>query len=63
MNIEHKKTIEILKWFEALNQIPRRSKNEEQVGKWLMNWANENNFNAKKDDAGNVLVDIPASPG
>jgi len=63
MNIEHKKTIEILKWFEALNQIPRRSKNEEQVGKWLMNWANENNFNAKKDEAGNVLVDIPASPG
>lgn len=63
MKTEHNKTIEILKWFEALSRIPRASKNEEQVGQWLMNWAKENRFDAIKDKAGNVLIKVPASPG
>lgn len=63
MKTEHKKTIEILKWFEALSRIPRASKNEEQVGRWLMDWAKENRFEAIKDKAGNVSIKVPASPG
>jgi dipeptidase D len=63
MTIEHPKTVEILKWFEAFAQIPRCSKNEEQIGKWLMDWAEENRLEAKLDKAGNVLIKVPASPG
>ncbi|MCP5105168.1 MAG: aminoacyl-histidine dipeptidase [bacterium] len=63
MNIEHQKTIEVLKWFEELNKIPRGSKNEAQIGRWLMDWAKENRFNAQQDETGNVVITVPASPG
>lgn len=63
MTIEHGKTVEILKWFEAVNQIPRCSKNEKQIGQWLMNWANDNGLEGKQDNIGNVTIKVPASPG
>ncbi|UCH94299.1 MAG: aminoacyl-histidine dipeptidase [Candidatus Aminicenantes bacterium] len=63
MNIEHKKTVEILKWFEEINKIPRCSKNEKQMGQWLMDWAKTNNFSARQDNAGNVVIKVPGSPG
>jgi dipeptidase D len=63
MNTEHKKTAEILKWFERLSQIPRPSKEEERIGQWLMEWARENRFEAVQDKAGNVMIKVPASPG
>jgi len=63
MNIKHKKTNDILKWFEEINTNPRCSKHEEKIGRWLMNWADANGFSAKKDDAGNIVIQVPASPG
>lgn len=63
MNIEHKKTVEILKWFEEINKIPRCSKNEDQIGQWLMDWARTNNFPASQDRVGNVVIKIPGSTG
>ena len=63
MNIEHKKTVDILKWFEELSKIPRCSRNEEQIGQWLMDWAKNNNFAANQDNAGNVVIKVPGSPG
>ena len=63
MKIEHEKTMEILKWFEEISKIPRCSKNEEKICKWLMDWARENQFESKMDPTGNVLIKIPASPG
>ena len=63
MNIEHKKTNEILKWFEEINKIPRCSKKEKQIGQWLMDWAKTNKFTARQDDAGNVVIKVPGSPG
>ncbi len=63
MTIEHQKTVEILKWFEAINKIPRCSKNEKAIGQWLMNWAASNSLAAKQDKTGNVLIKVPSSPG
>jgi dipeptidase D len=63
MDIEHKKTVEILKWFEEINKNPRCSKNEEQIGQWLMDWAKNHDFEARQDNVGNVLIKVPASPG
>lgn len=63
MNVEHEKTREILKWFEEVSKIPRCSKHEEKICQWLLDWANENDFQATKDKVGNVLIKVPASSG
>lgn len=63
MRFEHAKTNDILKWFEEITKIPRCSKHEEKIAMWLMNWAKENNFEAKKDKVGNLVIKVPASPG
>ncbi len=63
MNIEHRKTSEILMWFETISKIPRASKHEQAIGKWLMDWAKENHFEAKQDTVGNVSIKVPAYPG
>ena len=63
MTMKHQKTGEILKWFEAINKIPRCSKNEQAIGQWLMKWAGSNNLAAKQDKTGNIVIDVPSSPG
>lgn len=60
---QQQKTIEILSWFEKINKIPRGSKNEEQIGQWLLAWAADEHFEALRDPAGNVLIRVPGSPG
>jgi|GEM_PF-6783269 len=40
----HPKTQEILKTFEEINKIPRRSKNEEKLALWLLEWARNHNL-------------------
>lgn len=59
----HPKTLEILKMFEEINKIPRRSKNEEKLALWLMEWAKNHNFEAKTDALNNVLIKVPPTPG
>lgn len=63
MTIEDVKTREILEWFEKLNKIPRCSKNEAELTKWLMNWAKEHNLEAHQDKTGNVLIRVPGANG
>jgi dipeptidase D len=63
MNISHEKTKTILHWFEEINKIPRCSKNESAIAAWLCNWAEEHNFEYKKDPIGNVLFNVPATAG
>lgn len=57
------KTQEVMKWFEQITRIPRCSKNEEKIRAWLLDWAKQHSFGAKTDDAGNVVISVPASPG
>jgi dipeptidase D len=56
-------TRKVLKWFEEIVKIPRCSKHEEKIGKWLLDWAKEHKLSAEKDSAGNVLIRVPATKG
>ena len=63
MNIKHEKTKQILALFEEISAIPRCSKNEEKIAAFLVDWAQKNNLTAKQDKVGNVLIQVPATPG
>jgi dipeptidase D len=47
--------------FYEITQVPRPSKKEEKILKYLKNWADDNNFPYKQDKVGNLVVNIPAS--
>ncbi len=49
--------------FEDICQVPRPSKKEEQIIAYLLNWAQQHQIEAKRDDAGNVLMRKPATKG
>jgi dipeptidase D len=59
----HPETQEILKLFEEINKIPRRSKHEEKIAGWLKAWASSRGFEVKSDTLDNVLIKVPATPG
>lgn len=53
----------LFNYFEDICQVPRPSKKEEKIRKFLLGFAAENNLPAKTDNAGNVLISKPAVPG
>lgn len=53
----------VIKWFRDISDIPRESKKEEKIRAWLLDWAKGNSYEAKTDEAGNVVVKVPATPG
>lgn len=53
----------IWKNFYLLTQVPRPSGHLEKVQDFLLNWAKEKGVEAKKDEAGNILMYKPASAG
>src|SRR4030042_2465923 len=63
MSISNDKTKQILEAFKKISEIPRESKKEQKIAQFLLDWAAQHNFSAKKDQAGNVLINVPASPG
>ncbi len=63
MNIKHHKTKLILDLFEEISAIPRCSKHEEKICAFLLQWAEKNGLQSKKDKVGNVLIKVPASTG
>jgi len=63
MKIEHEYTGKILEAFRQISQVPRASKKEEKIVAWLMNWASGKGLQAHTDEALNVLIEVPASPG
>jgi len=58
---QHVKTV--LDYFEQINAIPRCSKNEKQIGRWLKQWAETEQFAVNQDAAGNLLVKVPPTAG
>ena len=46
-------------YFEDICQIPRPSKKEEAIGRFLIEFAQKHNLFAQKDEAGNVLIRKP----
>jgi len=49
--------------FVALSRIPRCSKHEADAVAWIEELAREKGCATRRDDVGNLLVEIPASPG
>ena len=56
-------TQKVLDIFTEISNIPRCSKNEEQIGNWLKNWASERKLDCKTDQIGNVLIKVPGKNG
>ncbi|MCX8057829.1 MAG: M20/M25/M40 family metallo-hydrolase [Spirochaetes bacterium] len=54
---------EVLNIFSQISKIPRCSKNEERIAKYLINFALENNLEYKIDNHNNVLIKIPPTNG
>ncbi len=53
----------LFNYFEGVCQVPRPSKKEDKIRKYLLGFAKENNLKSKTDEAGNVLISKSASPG
>ncbi len=53
----------IWKYFYEITQIPRPSKKEEQIIKYLLDFASEHNLEAEKDEVGNVVIRKLATKG
>jgi dipeptidase D len=49
--------------FEEICKIPRLSKNEEKIIKFLEDFATRNSLSYKRDKSGNILIKRDASPG
>ncbi len=49
--------------FADLNAIPRPSKHEDRVVKWLHQWAAKNGLQSLQDEVGNVLIKKNPTPG
>jgi dipeptidase D len=58
--MEPKNVFEI---FSQINQVPRPSKHEEQISKWLCDFAAAHGIECVADQAMNVIMRVPATPG
>ncbi len=63
MKIAELEPKEVWSQFSEILKVPRPSKKEEKIIKYLLDFAEKHGLEAKKDDAGNVLIKKPASPG
>ncbi|NMC39359.1 MAG: aminoacyl-histidine dipeptidase [Bacteroidales bacterium] len=50
-------------FFEEICKIPRLSKNESSIRKYLLDFASSHGLEAKEDIAGNILITRPSTPG
>jgi dipeptidase D len=50
-------------YFEEICSIPRLSKNEAKIRKYLLDFAEKNKLESKEDEVGNILIIKPASRG
>ena len=53
----------VFKYFEEICQVPRPSKKEEKMIAYLKTFGAKHNLETKVDEAGNVLIKKPATPG
>jgi dipeptidase D len=50
-------------YFEEICGIPRLSKNETKIRRYLLQFAKDKNLESKEDNVGNILIIKPSSPG
>ena len=63
MNIQDLEPKVVWQNFYALTQIPRPSKHEGKVIEYLYNWGKSHGFETIKDETGNIIIRVPATPG
>lgn len=63
MKITDLKPTIVWKYFDEITKVPRPSKKEEKIIKYLEDFAKEHNLAVKKDKVGNILISKPATPG
>ena len=56
-------TRNVLKFFRKICQVPRESKREEKMTRFLANWAKRQGIPCQVDEIGNVIMDLPATKG
>ena len=57
------KPVEVWQIFDQMLSIPRPSGHEEKIQKWAENFGKKLGLETLKDDAGNVIIRKPATPG
>lgn len=58
-----KATRTVIDYFEQINRIPRCSKQEQRISRWLQQWAIARGLAVKSDSAGNLVIQVPATEG
>lgn len=53
----------VFQYFEALTEIPRESGNESQVASYLEGFAKTHGLDVVRDEADNIIITKPATPG
>jgi dipeptidase D len=53
----------VLNLFEQISAIPRGTKREAELRRWLCDWANQRHLPWNVDEAGNLVIRVPATAG
>ena len=63
--MEVKELQPVLVWsaFDAITKVPRPSRHEDKIRKFLLEYAKQHSIEAKTDGVGNVVMKKPATPG
>ena len=61
--LEDLKPEKLFYYFEKISNIPRNSGEEQKVSDYLMKFAADHGWEAKRDKMLNTVIDIPATPG
>ena len=59
-NLEPKEVFAI---FDEIRKVPRPSKHEEKISQWLVDFAAQHGIECVRDEAMNVIMRKPATPG
>jgi dipeptidase D len=62
-DLSHLNPAPIWFYFEEICKIPRLSKNEGQIRKYLLDFAGKNGLESREDNVGNILIVRPATKG
>ena len=62
-SIESLEPAEVWRFFAGMADVPRPSKHEEQIRRHLKDVVAANDLEVRQDQAGNLLIEVPASPG
>jgi len=63
MEVKNLTPAPIWSFFDQITKVPRPSKKEGKIVRFLLDFAEQNGLEAKKDAANNVLIRKPATPG